>query len=111
MLYIYTVFVRVLRFRENGVPVPRWRWATLQPYVGQLVVEDDHVPDLGRHVRIARLIGDEIPRLYDATLVRTLGDDLVLTGFERMNNDLGRVADYAQSWYVRLERSPDGGSS
>lgn len=98
--------VRVLRFRENGVPVPRWRWATLQPHVGQLVVEDQYLPDLGRHSRSARLITSDIPSLHDVTLVSTQGEDLVLTGFERIENDLGRAADYAQSWYVRLETAP-----
>lgn len=78
--------------------------------MGRLVVEDEYIPELCRHVRIARLIGDQIPRLCDATLVRTLGDDLVLIGFERIDNDLGRAADYAQSWYVRMERSHDRSS-
>lgn len=101
------MLVRVLRFREKGVPVPRWRWGTLPPYVGDLVAEDQYLADLGRHARSARLIGDDIPHLYDATLVMTQGEDLVPAGFERIETDLGKSADYAQSWHVRLTQPPE----
>jgi len=68
---------------------------------GQLIVRDEHIPDLGRPSKIGFLVEHpEGPRLFDVVLLGTTGTWLTLTGFERV--DLGgRWADYVQTWLVR----------
>lgn len=98
------------RIRRDGILIPRWQIHTLQPVRGHLVVGHQHFPDLGRPCIVARLIdAKDIPHLMDAVLLSTQGDRLVLAGYERIENNLGALVDYAQTWL--LSARPDDSSA
>lgn len=67
---------------------------------GELLVQDEYIQDFSRTVRVARIKEQSDAILYDVQLLHTLGDLLVLSGFERQVTLSGAVADYAQSWLV-----------
>lgn len=83
--------------------MPRWQLGSLPAHLGDLVVRDEHQPDLGRNSRIAELLnrpdGGPALRLLDVTLLGTQGSWLTLAGLERVDN-VGRYADHAQTWHV-----------
>jgi len=96
------VLYELVRIRREGVPAPRWQISTLPVHRGELCVEDRHISDLGRTARVARLVGvEDVPPLVDVVLLKTQGDHLVLTGFERTPNKAGEIADFAQTWLLR----------
>lgn len=89
------------RIRRDGILIPRWQIHTQQPVRGHLVVGEQRVPDLGRFCIVARLLDcEDVPILMDATLLSTQGDRLVLVGYERIENNLGALVDYAQTWLL-----------
>jgi hypothetical protein len=93
----------VVLVRKGGAPVPRWQLGSLPAHLGDLVVRDEHQPDLGRNSRVAELLnrpdGGSPLRLFDVNLIGTQSSWLALSGFER--EDLGgRYADHAQTWHV-----------
>lgn len=108
--------VEVLRLRDHGWVLPRFRLALLRPKPGLLLLDEIEVKALNRHARVARLIDaeaqipfDQIPPLIDATFLRMTVDEWVLTGTERLPDGL-REIDYTQSWLVtpvELRVQPD----
>ena len=85
---------------EYGVVLPRHRLAFTRRFVGVLSLREELDQVRNRHVRVAR-IGDELPPLYDATVVTISGDVMVITGFERIQKDItSQSVEYAQSWFL-----------
>lgn len=107
MPYIHTVCVRIMRFsvvqmRHRGRALPRRALANGAASSGDLRVEQVFDEHLHRYVRLARLIdpdrpaaADQLPPLYDATIMAMSPLAFTLTGFERLDG-----VDYAQSWLV-----------
>lgn len=97
--------VDVLRLRAEGWVLPRFRLAFLRPVRGCLVVREEPIPELNRHVMTARLQdaspvpADLLPPLRDAVLRHMKPTEWVLTGFERIAV-LDREIDYVQTWLV-----------
>jgi hypothetical protein len=98
--------VDVLRLRDEGGLLPRFRLAFLRPVRGQLVVREEAVADLNRHALTARLLDgsvapatDLLPPLVDAVLRHMTANEWVFTGFERIDK-FDRRIDYAQTWLV-----------
>ena len=94
----------ILRLRHRGRPLPKREWANRTPVVGELRVEQLYDEELLRHIRIARVSSlvrvtgpEELPALYDPTLIAMSPQAFTLTGFERIDG-----ADYAQSWLVTV---------
>lgn len=92
--------------------VPRWQLASLTRYLGRLVVEEKHLPDLGRHSTIARIISDnredqDWPVLYDVRLLATTSQWLTMTGFEIDTTDSGREVHYMQTWLLTPKPDPN----
>jgi hypothetical protein len=101
----------VLLTRDNGWLLPRYRHAFARPPTGRLQITDEAVHDLNRQSRVAHLLEPStgkdvpgVPPLYDVVLLRWACDQVTLTGFERIPDDLGlKVTDYAQTWQVMLD--------
>lgn len=97
--------VDVLRLRAEGWLLPRFRLAFLCPVRGSLVVREEPVPELNRHVMTARLQDaspvptDLLPPLRDVVLRHMKPTEWVLTGFERVTA-VDRETDHAQTWLV-----------
>ena len=94
----------IIRLRHRGRPLPKREWANRTPVVGDLRVEQLYDAELLRHIRIARLASlvrvagpEELPALYDPTLIAMSPQAFTLAGFERIDG-----ADYAQSWLVTV---------
>ena len=98
------LLVSVLRLRQEGWPLPRFRHATEKRHSGILLVREELVGE--RHVRVARLVDPEtgaeieaLPRLLSVEIVHQTAEELLLAGVER-TDDLGRQIDRAQEWRV-----------
>lgn len=100
-LYTYPVFYDVTPIRRDGVATPRWQLGSLPVSRGRLRVEEQYLKAFARTSRVAALLeGDPLPPMYDVQLLATLGDSLVLTGFEIV--DLGgREGHYLQTWLAK----------
>lgn len=92
--------------RHRGRPLPRRELVNRDYAWGDLRVEQVFDEDLHRYVRIARLLDqkrpvdpDQLPPLYDPTIVAMSPLAFTLAGFERVN-----TVDYAQSWLVTRPR-------
>jgi hypothetical protein len=93
----------VMRLRDAGVVVDRRGRGQPQPVEGELRIEHRPDSELGRQVRVARLLSttrtmspDLLPPLADVAIIAMASGGFTLTGVER----IGSVA-YAQSWWVR----------
>jgi hypothetical protein len=92
----------ILRLRYKGRPIPSRELANRTPVVGDLRVECVFDDVLRRHVNFAKLMSfvrvidpEDLPTLYDPTLVAMSPLAFTLAGFERVEG-----VDYAQSWMV-----------
>lgn len=100
----------VVRVREGGWILPRFRSCMHRPVRGSLSVEDRQDPVLNRSTRTARILDprtgnpvEGLPPLHDATLVCVRSDYLSITGFERIRDPLAdREYEYAQTWVLTL---------
>jgi len=99
--------VEVRRLRAEGWVLPKFRLAMGHGERGILRVRQEDVPTLNRHCLVARLYdtdnGSEIadlPPLHDAALLHLSPEEMVLSGFERIES-VGRVIDFAQSWRIK----------
>lgn len=103
MLYIFTVFCKVVLVRRSGMPVPRWQLGSLPAHEGHLVVKDEYQKDLGRYSRIAVLMPASYERtrlrLFDVVLLGTNGSWMTLAGLERVLQP-NSYTDHAQTWHV-----------
>ena len=85
---------------DHGVVLPGHRLAFTTRYTGALLLHEELDPVRNRHVMVAR-IGDEVPPLYDAKVVKISVDFMVITGFERIQRDIvSQTVEYAQSWFL-----------
>lgn len=98
--------VSVRLVRKDGWKLPRFRACMHPPVTGVLVLREERVEDLMRLCRVAVLRDpvtqkqiEEVPPLYDATLIAAEGASMTITGFERIW-DAGRTIDYAQTWLI-----------
>ena len=74
-------------------------------YQRALLLHEELDPVRNRHVMVAR-IGDEVPPLYDAKVVKISVDFMVITGFERIQRDIvSQTVEYAQSWFLEHDTS------
>lgn len=104
------LIVDVVRLRNAGKVVPRHNLAFVKPFVGVLTLNEERIVDLNRHSLVATLrhpdTGAPVPGLnplLDARVVRATNDEWVLTGIERVADNLIEL-DCAQSWLVRLDQ-------
>lgn len=103
---------RLLRLRDHGWLLPRYRLALPTAPVGQLHVADVHDADLGRAVRVAKFLDAAgaplVPALHDVALIHFSSGRMSLTGVEHLPDDLRtRVVGYAQSWILTILDDPD----
>lgn len=103
MLYIFTVFCKVVLVRRAGMPVPRWQLGSLPAHEGHLVVKDEYQEDLGRYSRVAELrpatYASTQLRLFDVVLLGTNSSWMTLAGLERVMQPSSYI-DHAQTWHV-----------
>lgn len=101
------LIVRVRLMRREGKEIPRWQHGMGHGQRGFLTIKEEHIEELNRHARVARLEAasapDETPRpllpLVDAQLLNMTPYSFVLTGMERISDGLTTTA-YFQSWWV-----------
>lgn len=85
---------------DHGVVLPGHRLAFVTRHTGVLSLHEELDPVRNRHVMVAR-IGDDVPPLYDAKVVKISVDFMVITGFERIQRDIvSQTVEYAQSWFL-----------
>ena len=94
----------VVRMRESGVVVDRRDLSRREAIAGDLRIEHHADPELGRPVRVARLLSvtqtmspDLLPALTDVIIVGMATAGFTLAGFERIGSQA-----FQQSWWVRL---------
>lgn len=101
--------------RREGWKLPRFRTCMYKPVRGVLYLREEHVNDLNRLCRVAKLVSpttriplDAVRPLYDAMIIAAEADRLTLTGFERVWWS-GRWLDFAQTWLIDVVevRAPD----
>lgn len=105
---------RVLRLRDRGWLLPRYRLATTA-ILARLHVAEQLDPELNRTVRVATLLHpvtgaplDQVPPLCDVVLVHFASRRMSLSGVENLKNELGtREIAYAQSWILTCDDDPD----
>jgi hypothetical protein len=90
----------LLRQREAGRLLPRWRAGHLLPISGELLVADGHDPRLRRSAVVARFVDpattdDLVPRLIDARVIFVRHATMVLAGVETVDEQ-----DFAQTWML-----------
>jgi hypothetical protein len=92
----------MLRVRIDGWVVPRHGTGQQRAVRGFLLVKDEHVTELNRSSRVAFFVCDDGQRLrlFDAALMHASAERLVLSGFERNENDM-KTVDYAQTWVLK----------
>ena len=94
----------VRTLRERGAPIPRFVWYAGEEdaLLGELSIDWEDSDVHRRRMRLARFgyAGTTLlPPLRDVRVVRMMGNDLTLTGFEQIED-----REYAQSWFCRLAR-------
>lgn len=80
-----------IRIWRDGILVPRWHLAQLQPVAGELRIEENKDEHLRRFLRAATLLAsappdhgrDVLPPLIDAAVIYIKGDRISISGFER----------------------------
>lgn len=98
----------VSRLRERGVRISA---ADARPTAGDLLVSEMTRTAFGRALRIAQLLHptrpyaapELLPQLFDVQLIRIQKDELVLTGFERVQID-EKFVDFAQTWLAQVQK-------
>lgn len=109
--------VDIVRVREAGWVLPRFRSCMRKAVRGELHVADVYDGILNRWTRVATLLNPvskapmpEPPQIYDVTLLAVRSDYLTLTGFERVWDGMSeREYDYAQTWVVSLPTGEEAG--
>jgi hypothetical protein len=102
-LYSFTVFYELMRTRIDGKIIARHELGMGRFVRGVLTVSETWVPELARHSRVATFSAPDVHDLYDATLLHTTSEGLlVLTGFEHRTDLPGRPVDFAQTWMLRI---------
>lgn len=104
---------RLLRLRDHGWLLPRFRLALPTAPVGRLHVAESHDAELGRAVRIAKFLDlngaplESVPPLHDVQLVH-FSSRMSLSGTEYLPDAMHtRVTGYAQSWILTAADDPD----
>ena len=102
----------VVRVRSRGVLVPRRTLSILVPVVGELRVAEERDEQLGRPVLRATLVDpvtahtrELLPALHQPVLLWMGPNGFTLGGYERVG-DGDRLADFAQTWWVRPVEAP-----
>lgn len=95
----------MVRSREKGVLIPGWQRGRLKAWRGLLLVKMEHVHELHRVTRVARMFSpthdrDRPPPLWDAQPVEMTIDYWTYTGTERVDDGIGGFVDYAQTWVI-----------
>lgn len=106
---------RILRLREKGWLLPRFRLSTTA-ITARLHVAEQLDAALNRTVRVAKLLHpstgaplDSVPPLCDVQLLHFASEGrMSLSGVELLSDDLGtREIAYAQSWLLTCADDPD----
>lgn len=104
---------KLLRLRDHGWLLPRFRLALPTAPVGRLLVSESHDPQLGRSVRIAKFLDlngapmPQVPPLHDVLLIH-FSSRISLSGIEYLPDEMHtRVTGYAQSWLLTAADDPD----
>lgn len=97
----------LVRVRDKGWVLPRFRLAMLERVRGHLSIDEQHDQELNRTVRVATLLDTktmrplDIPPLYDVAIVKVSKSYMSLSGFERIHDKTQtKDFDYAQSWVL-----------
>lgn len=107
---------RLFRLREKGGLIPKWQRATHRGELGVLRVAEVRDDVLNRATRQAdlldavtgKVVSGVLP-LRDVQLVHWSAGTVILSGIERDEDVLlSRPFDYAQSWWLELEREDQG---
>lgn len=102
--------VRIITLYDRGRKMPRWREG--RPGIeGVLEIKETHDPATSRARRTARLfdaLGIPVPGvvpLLDATVLYVSGDQMTITGIERMQDERTGLFEheYAQTWAVIVQ--------
>lgn len=93
---------------DKGIEIDRRVLRDAAGTRGQLAITD--TTDQGKHrlTKVASLSHGELVRaeLRDAQIVWLVEGRMTLTGYEQINDDSGKVAEYRQSWLVMLDNGP-----
>lgn len=99
--------VTMIMMRKAGVELPRGilndRYT--MTYTGELVILDTADQRLHRPLKIARMMKSAQAiacELLEAQIVWVKDDKLMLTGFERIKDAQGIVAEFKQSWHCTI---------
>lgn len=105
---------RLLRLRDHGHLLPRYRLALPTAPTGRLLVSETHDSSLGRSVRTAKFLDhagaimETVPPLHDVSLVHFSSGRMSLSGVEYLPDEMHtRVSGYAQSWILTVDGDPD----
>jgi hypothetical protein len=102
---------RIARLLERGCHLPRYQIAFR--YSGPWKIEiREHLDEQGRrHTRRATATNpanpeESLPPLLDAVVIHMDASCLVITGFERLEDDAfgERLFDYRQTWHAESEK-------
>ena len=96
----------VIRLKQRGRNAPPHVRAA-QAKRGRVVIEDENLRERGL-VRVARVIGAELPPLIDARLMPTSGGSWRLAGLESVaDGPLGDEALFGQVWSMEPAQFED----
>jgi hypothetical protein len=102
---------------DRGWPLPRWRHGR-GGVPARIEIRESHDDDAhpSRIRLVAKATGpgggrDLLPPLRDATVVYMLGDEMMIAGIERLEDERlpDRHRDYAQTWFCK--RIPDASAA
>ncbi|MFH0134825.1 hypothetical protein ACGLHS_31745 [Variovorax sp. VaC1] len=95
----------MVRSRERGVVIPGWQRGRLRPFRGLLTITTVHIPALHRYLKVGRMHMQERhdkppPELWDIAPIEMHVDWWSYGGIERIEDGIGGVVDYAQTWVL-----------
>ena len=105
--YSDRMIYELVRVRDQGWVLPKFRQALLDRVRGHLAIDEQPDPVLNRTVRVATLLDTktllplDIPALIDPTILKAAKSFMVLAGIERIHDPLqNKDFEYAQSWVL-----------
>lgn len=107
--------VEAARARREGVLLSKHQrdtgWVT-----GTLSLSEERDAELHRICRVAHLRlthgGEDVPPLFDATVIEMRGGWMTITGFERVYSRVpGKIVSYQQSWFICPVQAASGPAS
>jgi hypothetical protein len=99
---------RVIKMRQDGIAVARRELANQHEFTGDLRIVDIREHGYNRIIKVAQLAyawaqDVLVETLFEVHILWMNEDRFALTGFERVDNDEGKLVDYAQTWLCKLD--------